>query len=157
MGNRKTPTAADFLTIEELSPELVRKLGYLPQCTYGDLTINGHLVNENCGREASWSINGDHYCVTHKMVIVDLWEVMIADWIKRPKPAQDPDLELLELIRDELKPPVIEVYPSVNVGKVVKDLSLPETPAGRSLAAWYLWEMGIFDIHERAGFFNEQS
>jgi len=146
MGNREMPPVADFVKIEPLTPEMVLEIGWLPQCE--------GISGKHCGREPSFTIDGNFYCVTHKMVIVERWEMMIEEWVKRPARAQDSDLELLELIRDELKPPVIEVYPRVNVAKVIKDLSLSNDSAGRNLAAWYLWEMGIFDIHDRVGFFN---
>lgn len=150
MGNREMPPVADFIKVEPLTPAMVLEIGWLPQC-------NG-IDGKHCSIEPSFSIEGNHYCITHKMVIAERWETMIAEWVRRPAQAQDSDLELLELVRDELKPPKIgERYPRFVIGQVIKELSLPDDPAGSNLAAWYLWEMGIFDIHDRVGFFNEQS
>lgn len=149
MGKNQMPQVADFLEIGELTPELVRKIGWLPQCAHLD----------GCWRETQWTVEADHYCTVHKEEIVQRWEEMIAKWVARPAEAQDSDLELLELIRDELDPRghghAYDVYPIVNVARVVKDLSLPDTPAGRNLAAWYLWEMGVFSIHYRTGFYEQ--
>src|SRR3990172_6342615 len=100
MGNREMPPVADFVKIEPLTPEMVLEIGWLPQCE--------GISGKHCGSEPRFRIDGNFYCVTHKMVIVERWEVMIEEWVKRPARAQDSDLELLELIRDELKPPVIE-------------------------------------------------
>jgi len=145
MGNQM-PTVADFLKIGPLTAELVREIGYLPQCSW-------EQGPKSCGRQTEWTVEADHYCALHKDEIVRRWEEMIADFVRRPPEAQDSDLKLLEMIRDELDPR--DLYPGVNVGRVVKDLSLPETPEGRSLAAWYLWEMGIFSIHQRTMFYEQ--
>ncbi|OGC62340.1 hypothetical protein A2890_01920 [candidate division WWE3 bacterium RIFCSPLOWO2_01_FULL_53_14] len=156
MGTNVIPTVADFLKIEPLTPELVMKIGYLPQCTFGDLIIDGHRSKVHCGRESEWTIEGDHYCTSHKDEIVRDWKQRITEWVARPAGAKDSDLELLELIQNELtKAAGRGAYPSFLVSQVVKDLSLSSDPAGRNLAAWYLWEMGIFDIHGRVGFFEQ--
>lgn len=110
---------------------------------------------DHCFNQAEWAIEGDHYCTFHKVQIEQHWKQLIRNLVRRPEKAQDSDLELLEIVRDELQPPAIEVYPSRNVAKVVKDLSLPDTAAGRNLAAWYLWEMEIFNISERAMFYEQ--
>jgi len=160
MGTREMPKVADFLTILPVTPELVRKLGYLPQCTFWD--GKPELNRRGCGRQSEWTVQSNYHCTAHKDEIVQLWEGRIADWVARPAKARDEDLDLLEIVREELESRRIEVYPGVAVARVVKDLSLPDTPEGRNLASWYLYQMGIFTIHQRVGFFedaitNEQS
>jgi len=145
MGANPVPTVADFLKIEPLTPEMVREIGHLPQCTW-------EKSRKTCRRQTEWAVEGDHYCTVHKDEIVQRWEAMIADFVRRPAESQNSDLELLEIVRDELEGH--DLYPSVAVERVVKDLSLSADPPGWDLAAWYLWEMGIFSIHNRARFFR---
>lgn len=153
MGVNQMPTVADFLKIQPVTPELIRELGYLPQCTFWDRDPNHP---RGCWRQSEWTIDANYRCTTHKDEAVRLWEMIIEGLTKRPTAAQDSDLELLELIRDELEPkPSREIYSRVAVTRVVKDLSLPDTPEGRSLASWYLWKMGIFDIHQRSKFYEQ--
>ncbi len=144
MGGNQMPTVADFLKIEPLTSELVLEIGYLPQCTYHP---------RHCGNETCWTIEANFYCTSHKDEIEQKWEGMIVDWIGQPAQAQDEDLELMELVRDEF-PDHNDIYPHVAVDRVTKDLNLSETPEGRSIASWYLWKMGIFSIHERVMFFE---
>lgn len=154
MGTNAIPTVADFLKILPVTPELIRELGYLPQCTFGD----GRPAQNprGCPRQSEWTVEGNYRCTVHKDEIVRRWEMIIEGLTKQPPEAQDSDLELLELIRDELEPkPSREIHPRVAVMRVVKDLSLPDTPEGRSLASWYLWHMEIFDIHLRCKFYEQ--
>jgi hypothetical protein len=141
MAHQEIPSPNEALMIEPLTPELVRQIGWLPQCE--------GLDREHCGRGAEFNIRGNTYCATHKMVIVERWEMVVGGLINRPAGAKDSDLELLELIRGEFTEQAAG-YVHVIVGKVVEELSLPNTPEGRTLASWYLWEMGIFDIHQRS-------
>lgn len=157
MGNRQMPTVADFLTIEKVTPELVLEIGYLPQCSFCDQKPG----SKHCWQQSEWTIDGNHHCTFHKDAIVQMWEQSIAEWTERPAQAQDSDLELLEIVRDELdladqrKTRPYHLYPGNAVGRVIKDLSLPDNAEGQSLAAWYLWEMEIFSIHQRVMFFED--
>lgn len=149
MGTNRMPTVADFLTIEPVTPELVLEIGYLPQC-------EGNWESKGCGLQPTFTIEGSWYCPIHKQLIVERWERMIEEWVKRPARAQDSDLELLEIIRDELQPPKFgERYPRFVVNQVVKELSLPNTSVGWNLAAWYLWKMEIFNIHQRVMLYEQ--
>ncbi|MEX0587393.1 MAG: hypothetical protein WD159_01380, partial [Patescibacteria group bacterium] len=153
MGTRKMPVVADFLDIQPVTPELVRKLGYLPQCTFWDgLDSKPNRPRGGCWKPPEWTIEDDYRCDEHKRHIELWWEKQIEEWVARPAEAQNSDLDLLEMIRDELKPPELgNRYPGFVVGQVIKELSLPNTPEGRDLAAWYLWEMGVFSISDRVG------
>ena len=141
MTHQEIPSTNEALMIEPLTPELVRQIGWLPQCE--------GLDREHCGRGAEFTIRGNTYCAIHKMVIVGRWEMVVEGLIKRPAAAKDSDLGLLELIRGEFTKHAAG-YVHVIVGKVIKELSLPDTSEGRTLASWYLWEMGVFDINQRS-------
>ncbi|GMR19052.1 MAG: hypothetical protein BMS9Abin34_177 [Patescibacteria group bacterium] len=144
MGSREMPAVEDFLTILPIEPDLTGLKG-LPQC---------HRAKEFCKRKARWSIESTPYCTPHKEEIVQRWEGIIQNLTERPEQARDEDLELLELVRDEF-PKHNDIYPHVAVDRVTKDLNLSETPEGRSLASWYLWNMGIFSIHHRSLTFEQ--
>ena len=64
MGNREMPPVADFVKIEPLTPAMVLEIGWLPQCE--------GIGGKHCGREPSFTIDGNFYCVTHKMGIFDI-------------------------------------------------------------------------------------
>lgn len=145
---------SDFITILTVEPDRTGRHA-LPQCNWSDYLGDALTKRESCFRRARWTIEATPYCTSHKKVIVQRWEKIIQNLTERPDQARDEDLELLELIRDEF-PERETIYPHVVVAWVVKDLSLSETPEGRSLASWYLWQMGIFSIHHR-GMTLEQS
>jgi len=137
-------SVSDFITVMTIEPDRTGRHA-LPQCHFGDALSPPKF----CSRKARWTIEAVPYCTPHKEEVVRGWEEIVRSLIKRPEQAQDEDLELLELVRDEF-PKRKAIYPHVAVARVAKDLNLSETPEGRSLASWYLWKMGIFSIHNRS-------
>ena len=110
----------------------------MPDCVF---------ASSGCKNKARWIVSGGYMCTGHRDETIATYQKMLDDITARPEGADDEDMDLLELLWDEIQH---EKRPNVLVEKVVKELGLEDGAAGRNLASWYLWYMGILNIHQRA-------